>query len=84
MQENAFQTVRNQKFSRGACPRTHLDGSHAFGARPPNLKHLPTALHGGVCRKLGLIDLILPVCVRVCEIAQVCNPCWKEVFVVTK
>ena len=40
--------------------------------------------HRGVCRKLGLIDLILPVCVRVCERAQVCNPCWKEVFVVTK
>ena len=27
MQENAFQRVRNQKFSGGPCPRTHLDGS---------------------------------------------------------
>ena len=35
MQENEFQRVRNQQFSGGACPRTHLDGSHAFGARSP-------------------------------------------------
>ena len=48
MQENVFQRVRNQTFSGGACPRTHLDSSHAFGARP-NLKHLPTACHVLYC-----------------------------------
>ena len=44
MQENAFQRVRNQTFSGGACPGPTWTVLAPSALGPPNLKHLPTAL----------------------------------------
>ena len=48
MQENAFQRVRNQKFSGRACPGPTWTVLAPSALGPPNLKHLPTALVGTV------------------------------------
>ena len=48
MQENAFQRVRNQNVSGGACPRPTWTVLAPSALGPPNLKHLPTALLGAI------------------------------------